>query len=159
VKGLPGFAVLCVLCCALEVALVGKIDPQETPVGLIVGLVTAVAVAAAARAGGERYGFRLVWLGVVPRIMLHVVRDTVRLFAILVRRLCGGPLPGDRIVEIPFDPGDDDAESHTRRALAVAAVSCAPNSIVLNLHRARGTLRVHYLDGTASKPSSITWPV
>lgn len=144
---------------AIEVLLVGKLDPQETPVGLVVGALAALGTTCVLRASGERYRPRPRWLGIVPRLALGVGRDTLRVFGLLLRRLAGGPLPADRIVEIPFAGGGDDPESNARRALAIAAVSCAPNSIVLGVQRARGTLRVHYLDGNAPRPRSAEWPL
>ena len=153
------FLRLWVLFTAIEVLLVGKLDPQETPVGAVVGALAAWGTISVLRASGEAYRLRWRWLAIVPRLVAGVVRDTLRVFGLLLRRLAGGPLPDDRTVEIPFDCGGDDPESNARRALAVAAVSCAPNSIVLDLHRARGTLRVHYLDGNVPKPRSAEWPL
>jgi multisubunit Na+/H+ antiporter MnhE subunit len=153
------FVVLWGLFAAIEVLFVGKLDPEETPVGVVAGAVAALGTLAVLRASEERYRFRWAWLRIVPAIVANVVRDTLHVFAILLRRLAGGPLPDDRIVEIPFDPGGDDAESNARRALAVAAVSAAPNSIVLDLQRAGGTLRIHYLDSHVPKPRSREWPL
>jgi multisubunit Na+/H+ antiporter MnhE subunit len=144
---------------AIEVLLVGKLDPQETPVGLAVGALAAFATVRALRAGGVPYRPRLRWLALVPRIALGVARDTLRVFGLLLRRLAGGPPPADRIVEIPFAGGGDDPESNARRALAIAAVSCAPNSVVLDVSRERGTMRVHYLDPSAPRPRSEEWPL
>ncbi len=158
-EGRARFLRLWALFTAVEVLLVGKLDPQETPVGAVVGALAAFGTVCVLRAGGERYRLRWRWLGIVPRLVVGVGRDTLRIFGLLLRRLAGGPLPDDRIVEIPFDCGADDPESNARRALAVAAVSCAPNSIVLDLQRARGTLRVHYLDGGVPKPRSAEWPL
>ncbi len=96
---------------ALEVLLVGKLDPQETPVGAVVGALAAFGTVCVLRASGEAYRFRWRWLAIVPRLVLGVGRDTLRVFGLLLRRLAGGPLPDDRIVEIPFDCGGDDPES------------------------------------------------
>lgn len=153
------FAALWALFTGIEVLLVGKLDPQETPVGAVVGAFAAGGTISVLRASGERYRFRWSWAGIIPVLAVSVLRDTLRIFALLLRRLAGGPPPDDRIAEIPFDCGGEDPESNARRALAVAAVSCAPNSIVLNVHRARGTLRVHYLDGDAPRPRSAEWPL
>lgn len=144
---------------AIEVLLVGKVDPQETPAGAAIGALAAAGTLAASRAGAVRYRVRARWMRLLVPIAIGVVRDTIRVFALLLRHLAGGPLPHDRIVDVPFDAGGDDPESNAHRALAIAAVSCAPNSIVLDVRRARGTLRVHYLDGGAEKPRSKEWPL
>jgi len=144
---------------AIEVLLVGKFDPQETPVGAVVAALAAWGVASALRAGGEVTAFRPQWLRVAAKLPANVLRDTFIVFGALFRRLAGGPLPDDAIVELSFDAGGDDAESHTRRALAIEAVSFAPNSIVLDVDRSRGVMRVHYLCSGVRKPSSREWPV
>ena len=153
------FIVLWVVFTAIEVLLVGKFDTQETPVGAAVGALAAYGVLAATRAGGQRYAFRWSWLRIVPVLLVHVVRDTALVFGALLRRCAGGPLPHDRILEIPFDPGGDDPQSVTRRALAIEAVSFAPNSIVLDVDRPRGIMRVHYLLSDVKPPASREWPV
>lgn len=144
---------------AIEVLLVGKVDPQETPVGLAVAALAAAASARVLRASRDRYRVRLRWVALVPAIVRNVVRDTLTLFAIVLRRLGGAPLPDDRTLEIPFDPGSDDPESNARRALAVAAVCCGPNTLVLDIRREDRTMRVHYLDARAQRPASAQWPL
>jgi multisubunit Na+/H+ antiporter MnhE subunit len=153
------FAALWALFTGIEILLVGKLDAQETPVGVLVGAFAAFVTVAVLRASGERYRFRLRWVRVLPVLAVEIPRDTVRIFAVLLRRLAGAPLPKDGIVELPFEAGGDDAESNARRALAIAVVSCAPNTIVLDVDRARGTLRLHSLCGDAPTPTSPEWPL
>jgi multisubunit Na+/H+ antiporter MnhE subunit len=143
----------------IEIVFVGKIDPQETPVGFgVAGLAAAITVAALA-AAGTQYRLRWSWLLAAPRVAWNVVRDSVIVTVLLVRALTGRE-PDDAIVDVPFDPGGDDPESRARRALVVAAISTAPNSIVLGIDEATRTLRVHYLSrGAASQPRSTRWPV
>ena len=95
----------------------------------------------------------------MPKLIANAVRDTLIVFGVLLRRLAGGPLPHDAIVDLRFDAGGDDPESNARRALVIEAVSFAPNSIVLDLDRRRGTLRVHYLRSDVTKPAAAEWPV
>lgn len=151
--------VLAAVCCALQIVFVGKLDSQETPVGIVIGSLIGYVVAASQRLSGERYRMKAVWLLMVPRVLFNVARDSVRLFVLLIRRCAGGPLPGDRIVELPFEAGSNSPESRMRRALAIAAVSAAPNSIVLRLNRSRGIMRVHLLDADVPRPASAEWPV
>jgi multisubunit Na+/H+ antiporter MnhE subunit len=153
------FVVLWVLFTAIEVLLVGKFDPEETPVGAVVGALAAFGVLSVLRASGERYRFRAAWLRIVPTVAFNVLRDTLLVFGALLRRLAGGPLPDDAIVELPFEAGGDDPLANARRALVIEAVSSAPNSIALDIDRERGTMTVHYLLSGVSKPSSAEWPV
>ncbi len=153
------FIVLWAVFTAVEVLLVGKFDVEETPVGAVVGALAAFGTLAALGASGERYRFRVAWLGLVPKLAVNVVRDTLVVFGVLLRRLAGGPLPQDRIVDVPFEPGGEDPESNARRALAIEAVSFAPNSIALAIEGAHKTMRVHYLVPPKRKPSSAEWPV
>jgi multisubunit Na+/H+ antiporter MnhE subunit len=143
----------------IEIIFVGKIDPQETPVGFGVAGLTAALTVAALAACGTGYRLRWSWLLVAPRVAWNVVHDSVVLTVVLLRALSGRG-PDDGIVEVPFDAGGDDAESRARRALVIAAVSTAPNSIVLGVDDARGTLRMHYLSRSAAKDrESERWPV
>jgi len=153
------FAILWAVFTAVEVLLVGTVDVQETPVGIVVAAFAAWGTLAALHASGERYRFRVAWLGVLPRLAVDVVRDTFLVFGVLLRRLVGGPLPHDAILEIPFAGGGDDPESNAHRALGIAAVSFAPNSIVLDVDADRTLLRVHYLLSGVEKPASAEWPV
>lgn len=73
------------------------------------------------------------------RGLLSWPRDLAALAAALVRR------PPGRIVEEPFDATGEDPESATRRALAVAGGSLAPNSIVVGIDAERGVLVRHEL--------------
>lgn len=151
--------VLWVAFTAIEAMLIGKIDPQETPVGAGVAALAATITVAALAIHGERYRLRWSWLVHIPRVLLNVARDTWIVTVALLRALAGRE-PDAAIVELPFAPGGDDAESRARRALAVAAASTSPNSIVLEIDDARGTMRVHYLSaGAAPRPHSERWPL
>ena len=140
----PAFIALWLGCAAIEALLVGKIDPQETPVGTVIGLVAAVATVSALAVAGDRYALSLKALGGLPQVAASVVRDTFLVAGAVVRALRGDP-PQDAIEEVPFEPGGDDARSAAGRALAVASTSAAPNSIVVDVDVQRGVLLVHRL--------------
>jgi hypothetical protein len=131
-------------CTAIEALLIGKIDAQETPAGIVLAGIASVATVAALVAAGERYAPPLSALFTLPKLALTVVRDAFAVTGVLVRTL-GGSAPDDRLQEIPFDPGGDDARSAAARALAVASASAAPNSIVVDVDCERRVLVIHRL--------------
>lgn len=155
---LLGVACVTVVLAVFEIALVGKIDPQETLVGAGVALLVAAAVACALAVARLRYAFRVSWLWLVLLVLRNVVRDTFVVFGVLLRRLAGGRVE-DAYQDVPFDPGGDDAASAARRALAVAAISTSPNEIALEFDRERGRLRVHALAVTRAPRHSLEWPL
>jgi multisubunit Na+/H+ antiporter MnhE subunit len=140
----PAILALWLACAAIEAMLIGKIDPQETPVGLVIAAVAASGAVSALAVCGDRYALRFSAVAALPKLAVSVVRDTFVVSGALVRVL-RGRAPEDRLEEIPFDPGGDDARSAASRALAVAGTSAAPNSIVVDVDRERGVLLVHRL--------------
>lgn len=129
----------------LEILLVGKFDPQESPVGAAIGIVAAAVTIAAQRFAGLRYELRLAWLRAFPQTIWNVVRDTGLLAVALARRLTTGALPHDRFEEMPCDAGGDDACSAAGRAWTLVGVNLSPNTVVLGIDRDAGAVRVHRL--------------
>ena len=140
----PAILALWLGCAAIEALLIGKIDPQETPVGVAIAALAAVGAVSALAVCGDRYAVRPSALLALPKLVWSVVRDTFVVSGALVRVLLGRA-PEDRFEEIPFDPGGDDARSAASRALTVASTSAAPNSIVVDVDSERGVLLVHRL--------------
>ncbi|HEY0614866.1 MAG TPA: hypothetical protein VGC96_09515 [Candidatus Elarobacter sp.] len=128
----------------IEAVLVGKLDPQETPVGIAIAALAALCATAALAVAGDRYPVPLRATAELPRLAFTVLRDTVAVTGVLLRAL-RGVAPEDRLERIPFDPGADDAGSAVRRALIVAGTSAGPNSVVADADLERGTLIVHRL--------------
>lgn len=141
-----------------EIVLVGKLDPQETPVGIGVALLATAAAVIAARVARVRYAVRLSWTWLALLVLRNVVRDTFVVYGVLLRRLAGGAVE-DAFRDVPFDPGGDDPASAARRALAIAGISTAPNEIVLAADRQRRRLRVHVLAVSPETPHSREWPL
>jgi len=129
---------------AIEAVLVGKIDPQETPVGLAIAAIAAFVTVGSLAAAGVRYAVPISAAAQFPALVWSVLRDTVLITGVLLRALGGKP-PEDRLQRIPFDPGGDGAVSAARRALAVAGTSAAPNSVVVDADAEHGVLIVHLL--------------
>jgi len=151
-------ALLWLVLSVFEIALVGKIDPQETPVGIGVALLAVAMTFAAVATAGTRYGMRFAWIGFAALVARNVVRDTFVVYRVVLRRLFGGAV-ADGYLDVPFDPGGDDPRSAGRRALAVAAMSTSPNEIVLAIDAERRTMKVHVLAATGTRRHSAQWPL
>jgi multisubunit Na+/H+ antiporter MnhE subunit len=125
---------------AIEIVLVGKIDPQETPVGLAIAALGACATVGVLAAADLHYTVPLAALAQLPRIAAEVVRDTFVITGALLRVLRGAA-PDDALEALPFLAADDAALG----ALTVAGASAAPNSIVVDVDPDRRTMLVHRL--------------
>jgi hypothetical protein len=153
-----GAALLWMVLVALEIALVGKIDVQETPMGMLIAFLAVLALVGALRAGGVRYVFRVKWLLYGLLIIRNIVRDLCVVYSVLFRRLAGGAVH-DRYHDIPFKYGTADPESAARRALVIAGVSTSPNAVVICLDPVAGRMRVHELAASDAPKESETWPL
>ncbi len=113
---------------------------------LVLGAICAVAatamVAGASRVAGARFGGRPAWVRHLLPIPGRVVRDTGRVLATLF----GGAHrhPG-AVHRVRFDPGTNNPRDTGRRALVVAVLSTAPNTIVVSAPEDSGVLYVHTL--------------
>jgi len=137
-------AVLWIAFSAIEALLAGKIDPQETPVGIAIAALAAFVTVGSLASAGARYTVPPAQIAHLPALAWNVVRDTVVVTGALLRALGGKP-PDDRLQRSPFDPGGDDPVSAARRALIVAGTSAAPNSVVVDADAEHGVLIVHRL--------------
>lgn len=151
-------ALLWVVLSLFEIGLIGRFDAQETPVGVAIALLATLLTASAVVVGDVRYGFRLRWIRLAALVMRNVVRDTFVVYGVLFRRCTGGRI-SDAYVDVPFDPGGDDATSATRRALATAGVSTSPNEIVVAIDPEQRTMRVHALAVSGARRNSAQWPL
>jgi hypothetical protein len=72
--------------------------------------------------------------------------ETWQLTLVLVRHAIGRSRVRGRFVAVPFPHGaNDDPEAAARRALATAALSVAPNTIVVGIDAATDELLAHQL--------------
>jgi hypothetical protein len=131
---------------AIEALLVGKIDPQETPVGIAIAALAALCTTGALAASGDRFAIPLGAFAQLPKIAATVVHDTVVVTGVLLGALRGIP-PDDRLERVPFPSGGDDARAQAIRALTVAGTSAGPNSVVAGVDAERGAMIVHRLAG------------
>jgi multisubunit Na+/H+ antiporter MnhE subunit len=117
---------------------------------LVAGAVAAVLTAAAVEAVRERERFvfrpRLRWVRRAFRLPARVVTDTWLLTTVLVRHVSGSKRVRGAFVAVPFRYGSgDDPEDAARRALLVAGLSVAPNSVVVGVDADRDEVLVHQL--------------
>jgi multisubunit Na+/H+ antiporter MnhE subunit len=141
-----------------EIALIGRLDAEETPVGVAIALLATLVAVGALAVGNVTYAFRIAWLWLPLLVVRNVVRDTFVVYGALLRRLTGGRIE-DAFLEIPFEPGGDDPASAARRALATAGVSTSPNEIVLEIDAEKRTMLVHALVVTNARRRSAEWPL
>ena len=142
----------------LERVLVGRLDVEETPVGIVIALLATIVTLSGASLAKANYTLDWRWLWLPLLVVRNVVRDTFTVYGVLFRRLAGGRVE-DAMVEIPFDPGGVDPRSAARRALATAGISTSPNEIVLDIDSANGMMRVHALKVTNARRHSAQWPL
>ncbi|MGH9068179.1 MAG: Na+/H+ antiporter subunit E [Acidimicrobiales bacterium] len=91
------------------------------------------------------FRMRIEWTVPALRLPVQVVRDTVTVFTALWRRLVHGEEPNSGFSEVPKAFGDDSPEGVTRRALLVAGISLAPNTLALGIDSDRDVMVVHRL--------------
>ena len=76
---------------------------------------------------------------------VDLVKDTLRVFGVLWRRLVHGEDPDSGYRVVPVLYGDDSPEGVTRRALLVGGRSVAPNTYVLGIDKETDLMVIHQL--------------
>lgn len=146
---------------ALWLALTGLQAGADALIGALAAAVAAAGWTLVGRRDEVAYVVRpghlalLVW-----RLPPRVVAESATVLRALARHLAGRPVHG-RTRWQPFDPGKpDDPRDAARRALAIAAVSTAPNSVVVRLDERRSALLLHELvPRSGSEPADREWPL
>lgn len=92
------------------------------------------------------------------RPLVSVPADLWRLTRAVGSSLAGAP-PEGRFREVPFEPGDGRPEDLARHALAEAAGSFSPNTVVIGVDRERRTLLAHQLLTDAEEPVAAIDPL
>jgi hypothetical protein len=121
---------------ALYMLFAGSFETHEALAGLG-GAVVVTVLAVTARHGDRRaIRLRAPWVRLLLRVLRSLLRDTVRVGAVLLRAIVHPPqrVTG-RIARQIFVPGDEAPSDRGRRALVTLAASVAPNGIVLELPR------------------------
>lgn len=125
-------------------------------------LYAGIGVAALAATGSELVRHqRIAGVGPQPRGLTRLWRPAAavpRDLWLLVHQVAaalGGRAPRGRFRELPFDPGEGTADDLGRHALAEAAGSFSPNTIVIGVDVERRTLLAHQLVADADPVRSI----
>lgn len=129
---------------ALWLALIDNVHRADLLTGVAcAALAAALATATRGRAAG---GIRppAPALARVPRTLVSLVTETVRVTLALLRTLAGRPVAG-RFRAVRHGATGDDPAAAGRRALTEAAGSLGPNRYVLGIDPERGALIVHEL--------------
>lgn len=129
------------------------------PAELIFGVVSAAAAAAASHVVWREhlapFSARPRWLAQVAGLARLVVVETGTIFKVLFRQVVLGEPAPSLVRAVRFDVGGDDPASGTRRALAIAFTTAAPNSIVIGVDRATGLMLFHQLEATDLPPMTL----
>jgi hypothetical protein len=99
--------------------------------------------------------FRARWALALWRPVAQAIADLAVLAGVLMRALARGERTRGSLRTVSFEPGGDAAERAGRRALATAAGSFAPNTIVLDIDEAGGLMLVHQLVSKPGKRASV----
>lgn len=97
------------------------------------------------------------WWRLLRRLPPQIVSDTVRVLAAAM----APTMPSGRMRTVPFEPGGDDTEGGSRRALVVFAASMAPNAFVVQVDRLRKAMLMHEFVPKESPPGGgdLRWPI
>jgi multisubunit Na+/H+ antiporter MnhE subunit len=138
---------------ALWLLLTSTVDRSELIAGAGAAAIAATVFEVVREHGAPRARPRWEWLKPAPVIPLLVARDTVVVFAELVRQLRGGRRrPGRlQVVELP-DLGDE-AERNAHHLFVTIGVSLSPNTYVIGFEPERDQMLVHQL--VPKRPSSF----
>ncbi len=116
--------------------------PREMVAGLVAALIAAVADATIKSTEYAKFKPRVEWLPLIFWEAWYALHGTWAVLWALLRRIAGKKT-GDRFVSVPMNAGGDDAESWARRALMIAYLTMAPDSIVLGIDLDRQCMLVH----------------
>jgi multisubunit Na+/H+ antiporter MnhE subunit len=141
--------------------LAGNMSWQELIAGIVLSGIAALAVTVTCRAGSLYFEPRWHWLRYFRRLPGRVLTDSLLVAAVLARALFRREKIAGAFRTIPFDPGGDDAESASRRALVLAGACLTPNTYVVAVDMERGQLLLHQLVPTAQPPGvdNPEWPL
>jgi multisubunit Na+/H+ antiporter MnhE subunit len=124
------------------------IDTTDLPELIVGGVAAALAATGSELARQQRVvgeSLRLRWLGRLYRPLLRVPLDVAQLSAAAVRQLLH---PRARVGEfrtVKFICSGDERRDDGRAALAIAAGSFAPNTMVVGIDHERNVMLVHQL--------------
>ena len=138
--------------------LAGKTSGAELAAGAALALIATVALTKVRLESGARFDLKAGWLRPLATVPGKMLSDCFVVLAADCARVSRSRGSG-RLSEREFNPGRNDPESRTRRALVTAGVCMAPNSIVLAIDREARRLLVHELVPTKDEPRDPNWPL
>jgi multisubunit Na+/H+ antiporter MnhE subunit len=131
----------------LYLVLADSVKAPELAVGAVAAAIGATG-AVLAGSSGPPVRLRARWLPLTVRPLLGVVGDLATLTRVLVvRGLLRGGEEGT-LVEVRFTATSDEPDDLTHRAVTQALGSLAPNTVVVDVDKARGVLLAHQLSHT-----------
>jgi multisubunit Na+/H+ antiporter MnhE subunit len=134
-----------VLLFLLWLVLVGTVASLELYAGAVAAAIGATAVELLRSRGLLRFPVELRWLARVWRPLAQIAPDFAFLALALFRTIVRRQLPADGYVAIALPGAAGEPRSPGWRALATAAGSLAPNSVVVDIDRERRLMLVHKL--------------
>ncbi len=135
-----------VLAGALYLLLIDTLDSPELYAGAVVVAIGALAFDAAREQGFAEARPSIGWLPRLPAALVRIPADVGRLALSLAEQLGRPRARRGELRALPFVAGAaDDARDAARRALAEAAGSLAPNTIVIGVDADRDLMLVHQL--------------
>jgi multisubunit Na+/H+ antiporter MnhE subunit len=138
-------------CFGLWLLLTSTVDHTELIVGAGAAAIAATAFEVIREHGAPRARPRWSWFKPLPVIPLLVARDTVVVFAELIRQLRGGRRRARRLHAIALPDVGDEAERTARHLFITVGVALSPNTYVIGFEPDRGEMLVHQL---VPKPSA-----
>ena len=139
----------------LWLVLVGTLASLELYAGAVAAVIGAVAVELLRSRGLLRFTFELRWLAGVWRPFAQVVPDFGFVMLALFRTIGRRELPSDVYFAVELDAAGGQVRSAGWRALAAAAGSLAPNTVVVDVDGRRGAMLVHKLVSERGPPSPL----
>lgn len=143
---------------AVYLLLAGKTSGAELVAGAALAVIATIALTKVRLESGARFELKAAWLRPLASVPWQTLRDCFVVLAADCARVFRSRGSG-RFSEREFNPGGKDSASSTRRAVVVAAVSVAPNSIVLGIDREAHRLLLHELVPTKNTPRDPNWPL
>jgi len=124
--------------------LVAKVSPGELLVGVLAAALAATASQLVVAEHIAAFAPQARALPVLARAPWEILVDTAVVLGELARRLAGRPGRG-ALVAFDFPTSGDDPGEAARRAIATLVTTLSPNSVVVDVDRARGRVLVHLL--------------
>jgi multisubunit Na+/H+ antiporter MnhE subunit len=146
----------------LFLVLAAKLTVTEVIAGLCVAVVVITSSKWIRAKARLRFRVKPGWTRLLfKRVAVKTVTDCGWVFLALWRyAIHRKPIQG-RLWSIPFEPGGEDDESASRRALVLAMVSITPNTLAIAIDRKKGVLILHQLVYTGKEPGQgdQKWPI